>query len=157
MGLFDWFRQRPPVPPPESPELPEGVSAHDAGGPEFVGQQKGVAADLLHAEFRPALSALPQVQRAYFCKLRYPGVERPGAAVCVVASGGEDLRVVEALAAVIRANLGSGSHIDILFLSPSLEAKLSNVCQPFYQRAEPTAAPDRPAPGASQVDPRHSS
>jgi hypothetical protein len=119
----------------DSHVLPQGVSAHNAGQPEFVGQQSGVAADLLHAEFRAALAALPQVDRAYFCKLRYPGAERVGAAVCVVCISGEDIRVVEALAGVIRANLGSGSHIDILFLSPSLEEKLARVCQPFYKLA----------------------
>lgn len=142
MGLFDWFRLRPSVPTPSSPTLPEGVSAHDAGGPEFIGQQQGVAADVLQAEFLPALSVLPQVQRAYFCKLRSPGEERPGAALCVVSTTGEDLQVVQALSAVIRANLGSGSHVDILFLSPSLEAKLSGVCQPFYKQAEPDPAAD---------------
>ncbi|HQR08646.1 MAG TPA: enhanced serine sensitivity protein SseB C-terminal domain-containing protein [Gemmatales bacterium] len=136
MGLLDWFRKRLPLPPGKSHELPEGVSAHDAQGPEFIGQQQGGGADLLHTEFRPALSALPQVKRAYFCKLRYPGAGLPGAAVCVVSSTGEDIRVVEALATVIRANLGSGSHIDILFLSPSLEARLSSVCQPFYKQGE---------------------
>jgi hypothetical protein len=46
------------------------------------------------------------------------------------------------LSAVIRANVGSGSHIDILFLSPSLEAKVAGVCQPFYKQAEPGAAAD---------------
>lgn len=142
MGLLDWIGRRPSVPRAKPPELPEGVSAHDERGPEFIGQQHGVAADLLHGEFRLALSALPHVQRAYFCKLRYPGTERPGAAVCVLSSNGEDMRVVQALASVIRANVGSGSHIDILFLSPSLEASLSVVCRPFYTQAESGAPPD---------------
>ncbi|MFO0863494.1 MAG: enhanced serine sensitivity protein SseB C-terminal domain-containing protein [Gemmataceae bacterium] len=140
MGLFDWFRQRPTDPPAKSPVLLEGVSSHQRTGPVFLGQQRGVAADLLHAEFRPALLGLPQVQRAYFCKLHYPGEARAGAAVCVASSTGEDLRVVEAVAAVIRANVESSSHIDILFLSPSLEATLSGVCEPFYNQAEPDAA-----------------
>jgi hypothetical protein len=146
MGLLDWFRKRPTVPPADSVDLPEGVSAHDTGGPTFIGQQQGAAADLLHAAFSPALLHLPQVQRAYFCKLRFPGAERPGAALCLASSSGEDMRVVEALSAVIRANLGAGSHIDILFLSPSLEAKLSDVCQPFYTQSAP--APARNARGA---------
>src|SRR4051812_35280132 len=85
----------------EPVKLPDGVSTHTGGSPEFIGQQTGVAADLLHSEFGTALVALPQVERAYFCQLRYPGAERNGAAVCVVSRAGEDMRVVEALAAVI--------------------------------------------------------
>jgi hypothetical protein len=46
------------------------------------------------------------------------------------------MRVVEALAAVIRSNLSSGSHIDILFLSPSQERSVANICQPFFDRAK---------------------
>jgi hypothetical protein len=126
----------------ESHQLPEGVSAHAAGGPDFLGQQAGAAADLLQAEFGAALAMLPQVERAYFCKLKYPGAERASAVVCVVCKSGEDLRVVEALAAVIRTNLGSGSHIDVLFLSPSLEGRLAKVCQPFYKQSEPGATHD---------------
>ena len=60
-----------------------------------------------------------------------------GAAVCVVSSAGEEMRAVEALAAVIQANLDSGSHIDIRFLTPSLEAQLSRVCRAFYEKAGP--------------------
>jgi len=113
--------------------LPEGVTCHGSSEPEFIGQQAGIAADLLHEEFRLALAALPQVERAYFCKMRYPQAEQIEASVCVACKSGEDRLVVEALVAVIRDNLNSGSHIDILFLSPSLESKLNKVCQPFYQ------------------------
>jgi hypothetical protein len=126
----------------QSNSLPGGVSTHQLGVPEFVGQQTGVAAELLHNEFRKALVALPQVERAYFCKLRYSGADRGGAAVCVASSGGEDRQIVEALAAVIRANLGLGFHIDILFLSPVLEGQLARICQPFYKQAELGAAPN---------------
>jgi hypothetical protein len=134
--VLDLFRRRLSAAPKEPHLLPEGLSAHDAGSPEFVGQQVGCNADLLHSEFRAALAGLPQVQRAYFCRMRYLGAERVGAAVCVVASASEDMRVVTSLAAVIRGNLDSGSHIDILFLSPSQERSVANVCQPFFDRAE---------------------
>jgi hypothetical protein len=50
MGLLDWFRQRRQADPKEPDPLPDGVSAHVPGGAEFVGQQTGVAADLLNAE-----------------------------------------------------------------------------------------------------------
>jgi len=151
MGLRDWFRQGRSAAPPNSHTLPDGVSARDEGGPEFVGQQTGVAADMLHAEFRTALAGLAQVQRAYFCTLRYPGAERVGAAVCVVSSAGEDIRVVETLSAVIRASLSSGSHIDILFLSPSQERSLAKVCLPFFDLAEPAGMGEtRMRDGASE-------
>jgi hypothetical protein len=120
----------------DSHALPEGVSAQGQGGPEFVGQQAGEAAELLHAELRTALVGLPQIDRAYFCRLRYLGEEQVRAAVCVASSAGEDMRVVEVLAAVIQANLDRASYVDILFLSPSLEARLSRVCQVFYERAK---------------------
>ena len=138
MGWLDWLRQCLPFGAGESPELPKGVSVHDPGDPEFLGQLAGVTAELFLAEFRRALADLPQVQRAYFCKVRFPAAERVEAALGVVSTSGEDMRVVEALAPVIRANVESGSHIDLLFLSPSLEARLTDVCQPFYEHAEPS-------------------
>jgi hypothetical protein len=121
--------------------FPDNVSRHEAFEPYFLGQQDGPAADLLHAEFRSELSTLPQVERAYFCKLQYPYGEG-AAAVCVVSTFSGDMRVVEALAAVIRRNLDARFHIDILFLSPSLETSLRKVCQPFYVRAQPAVAPE---------------
>lgn len=134
MGLFDWFRQRHPAGSKEPHALPKGVSTHVEAVPEFIGQQIGVAADTLNAEFREALSGFPQVERAYFCRLRYLGEEKVGAALCIVSSTLEDIGVIGTLADVIRTNLAS--HMDILFLSPAQERDLAKVCQPFFNRAE---------------------
>jgi hypothetical protein len=42
------------------PQLPDGVAAHKAGAPEFIGAQEGVAADMLHAEFRRSCALFPR-------------------------------------------------------------------------------------------------
>ena len=127
-----WESETVVVREPDAP--PKGISTFDPGDPEFVGQQSGAGADLLQSLFRAALVDLPQVQRAYFCMLHYPGDNRGAAAVCVVCSTGEDGRVVQALATLIRGNLGAEFHIDVLFLSPSTEERLASVCRPFYER-----------------------
>src|SRR5262249_34873928 len=116
------------------PSLPEGVSTHTSHEPQFIGQQDGIAADILQEDFREELSAFPQVERAYFCKVSVAGDDHAGAALCLVSSAGEDLAVIESLAGAIRKNLSQGFHIDILFLTATLESRLQAVCRPFYNR-----------------------
>jgi hypothetical protein len=89
---------------------------------------------LLQAEFCSELAMLPQVERAYFCKLEYPHGES-GAAVCIASQVFGDMKVVEAIARVIRRYLDAKFHIDILFLTSTMEAGLRAVCDPFYVRA----------------------
>jgi hypothetical protein len=126
---------------PTDPGLPEGVSHHEMREPLFLGPQLGTAADLLHAEFRTALSALPQIERAYFCKIRYPGEEINRAALCLVSAAPQDMTAVTALSAVIREHFDRDCDIDLLFLSPDMEQRVKAVCSPFHNRAETPLAP----------------
>lgn len=136
LGLFNWVRKVLRIFLGPNRSLPDGVSVHHPAVPKFTGEQQGTAADMMSAKFREELVTLPQVQRAYLCKLRYSKPEEDGTAVCLAASSGEDLQVVQALADIIRDNLDASSHMDILFLTPTMEVLLSKVCSPFYQKGD---------------------
>ena len=113
---------------------PDGISTV-TGKMRMLGQQQGPGAEFLQNEFCHAFSLLPQVKRAYFCVAGYADCDARGAALCVVSTTGQDRRVVEFIAEVVRRNLGEESSIDVLFLSEQLEHKVAQLCRPFYTRS----------------------
>jgi len=135
MGALDWLARKLNSKQQENsshPSLPTGVTTATQNKPQFFGPQDGLAAELFEAGFRGAFQALPSVQKAYFCKIRYGNEDANQAALCLVNAIGPSLQVIEALAIVIRRHLDQSYHIDILFLSEQQEIEIAKTCPPFY-------------------------
>lgn len=129
-----WGAGRKPAVTAKAKRTPvhRGIVAGEAADAQFIGPQEGPGAAIFENLFLEALVALPQVHRAYFCKLRFPEEEVNRAAVCVVTASARDPAVVDALIPVVRRHLDQKYQIDILTLSEPQENELKKVCRPFY-------------------------
>lgn len=107
---------------------------------DFVGQQVGPVEDDLKSAFRQVLGTTPTAQSAYLARIYRGKAPQASVAVCVRSTTGMDLKLEERLLEIFRARFRGDQRLDILFVLEGEEARLREVCPPFYEKV-PTVIP----------------
>lgn len=107
---------------------------------DFVGQQVGPVEDDLKSAFRQVLGMTPTAQSAYLARVYREKARQATVAVCVRSATGMDLKLEERLMGIFRSRFRGDQRLDILFILEAEEARLREVCPPFYERV-PTVIP----------------
>jgi hypothetical protein len=122
MGLRDLFRRNTPEARLE-PRI------------EFLGEQDGPAERELKTALTTEFARPTHVVRAYLARVGYQPEARPGVALCVRLSGGDEKEVARRIGVCFAALFATGVPLDILFISAEQEADLERVCPAFYPAA----------------------
>ena len=98
----------------------------------FLGEREGKPERELKSALRRRFTDMRTVERAYLARVRYGNAGPGEVALALVVSAGDQAAVVGAVNEVFHAQFNTSQHLDIIFLTPTLERNLSSVCPPFY-------------------------
>lgn len=101
---------------------------------DFIGPQTGPGEEALKADFRHVLATTPTVQSAYLARIYRGNASYPSVALCIRSSIGVDDKTEDRLNAIFRSRFRQDQSLDFLFLLEEEEARLREVCPPFYER-----------------------
>jgi hypothetical protein len=101
---------------------------------DFIGPQAGPGEEALKSDFRQVLVAAPTVQSAYLARIYRGNDSTPSVALCMRSTIGVDDKVEDRLAAIFKSRFRQDQRLEVLFLLEDEEARLREVCPPFYQR-----------------------
>jgi len=99
---------------------------------DFLGEQDGGPERELKAALTDEFVASASVELAYLARVSYGDPNAYEVALCLHAP--EDPVLVERIGRVFAAQFGRAQHLDIMFLTSLDEARLLQVCAPFYRR-----------------------
>jgi SseB protein C-terminal domain len=101
----------------------------------FVCEQDGEIERHLKAKLAKCLEENPNIEIAYLARVEYDARVPSSVALCLRSTSGEpDLFVIDKVNAVFSPMFGLHEHLDVLFLNPELEKRVSSACRPFYTR-----------------------
>ena len=95
--------------------------------------QDGDAERELKAELGEIFRSSGNVERAYLARVEYEDSDSSDVALCLVTA--EDVALVKQVEGLFRRQFSRDEHLDVLFISAVDEAKLQEVCRPFFNGA----------------------
>ena len=99
----------------------------------FLREQDGPVERNLTRQWRPILAERPDVRRAFLVQATY-GEDQELHVVLALCTGGiSDLEPVKSLRVPFAALFSNDCPLDVAFVNPTQEARLSKVCAPFYE------------------------
>jgi hypothetical protein len=101
---------------------------------DFIGHQAGPGEEALQSEFRRVFAVTPTVQSAYLARIYLGDAQHPSVALCIRSSIGVDDKTEDRLHEIFRSRFRQDQRLDFLFLLEEEEARLREVCPPFYER-----------------------
>jgi hypothetical protein len=108
----------------------------------FLSEQDGAVERDIKKHWATVLARNAAVDRAYRARVSYDGASS-GVALCIKHGRGSDPALVDALGDCFRQVFNNREHLDII--NADQEARLSEVCPPFYSLSN---EPLRPTSGA---------
>jgi hypothetical protein len=96
---------------------------------DFVHEQDGPREQRFKESLRDELRS-SGVKRAYLVRITYGDPDGREVALCLV--GQEDPAIVAQVRSVVAHMFGTGSQLDIMFLSRTQETRVAVVCRPFF-------------------------
>ncbi len=99
---------------------------------EFLGEQDGGPERALKSRLSLRLARAGTVQRAFLARVRYDPEQVSTVVLALVASTDGRDTVVASVREEFGSLFNATQYLDIMFLSPAQEAKISSVCNPFF-------------------------
>ncbi len=115
--------------PWKSREEPEGVLHSQI---RFLYEQNGGPERDLKAILVQLFNGKRDVERAYLARIEYSEGMSYTVALCLRTVAGENRTLVQEIGTVFRSLFGQNQHLDVIFLSESLEKQVTAVCEAFY-------------------------
>jgi hypothetical protein len=97
----------------------------------FLSEQDGEVEREMKKRWTSVLARNSAVDRAYLARVSYDGASS-GVALCLKHIRENDAALVDALGDCFRQIFNSRERLDIIFIDRDQEARLSEVCRPFY-------------------------
>lgn len=105
----------------------------------FTGEQSGEVETALKFRVVQLLRADSAVTAAYLARASSMGLD--SVVLCIRRDGGSETRLVEGTSALFGQLFPQDVHMDVLFLDELLEARVLQVCSPFYLALRDTGEP----------------
>lgn len=103
---------------------------------EFLGEQDGPPERRLKELLAAQLRQFPGVCRAYLARVGFAPSAAVSVALCLTPASSEAATVVDAVGAIVVANVPANVALDIIFVDEEEEDDLKRVCRPFLYVAE---------------------
>jgi len=104
----------------------------------FLGEQDGGPERCLKSALHTRFAEIEAIQRAYLVRVQYGSAGPQEIALALVAPTADKDAVVSSVHRQFRSLFNVTQHLDIIFLTPAQEGKVSRVCPPFFLRHAPT-------------------
>lgn len=100
---------------------------------KFIGEQDGPNERLLKEKLIEVIRGKRSVSRAYLARATYNSEGDAEVVLALKTPDRSNRRIVKACAEVLRSIAPADVHLDIVFLSETMEQELAKVCKPFYE------------------------
>ena len=108
------------------------AQAHYEPEIEFLAEQDGVPEQQLKAELEPLFVPIASVASAYLVRASFGDPASYNVVLCIAAPN--DRALVDRIGKVFAARFKTSAYLDVMFLTPDMESRVRQVCQPFYRR-----------------------
>jgi hypothetical protein len=99
---------------------------------DFLGEQDGEPERRLKSALCMRFADMKTVQRAYLARVRYGTVGPTEIALALVAPAEDRDGVVRSVHEEFHALFNITQHLDVIFLTPAQDNKISSACAPFF-------------------------